>query len=355
MLKYSNKLLSVLLALAIFAALFTGCNSGNDSGASATAESAAPAQESAAVQQPASSALEAKPIVRVGALKGPTAMGMAALMEENSNKKSKNIYEFTVAGAPDEIAGKIVTGEIDIAAIPTNLASVLYNKTDKKVSVLAVNTLGVLSILTKDADIASVKDLKGETIYATGQGATPEYVLNYILSQNGLDPAEDVTIEYFSEHTELASKILAGSANIAMLPQPFVTTVTAKDAEVKNALDLTQEWDAVSGGTELVMGCIVVRNEFLEKNPAAIDSFLNEYKASTDYVNENVDEAAALVGKYDILAEDIAKKAIPACNIVYLDGDGMKASMSAFLQVLSQQNPASVGGALPDDAFYYKK
>lgn len=315
--------------------------------------SSIPQQSAPAESEPELSAPVEKSFVRVGALKGPSSLGMLELMDKNDKAEAANVYTFTVEGAPADVQTKFLNDELDIIAVPTNLASVLYNKTGKDVSVIAVNTLGVLYVLTNGEDISSVKDLEGKTIYATGQGATPQYVLEYILQQNGLNPEKTVTIEYKAEHAELAALMAAGQVNLAMLPQPFVTTVITKNPDVKISLDLNEEWRKASGGGELTMTCIVASKAFLRDNGQAVEKFLKEYKQSTDYVNSNVDEAAALSQKYDIVPEAVAKLAIPKCGIVFIDGDGMKTSVGPFLEVLFAANPAAVGGALPDDAFYY--
>ena len=219
----------------------------------------------------------------------------------------------------------------------------------------AVNTLGVLYVVTTGDDITSVADLAGKTIYTTGKGTTPEYVLNYVLTQNGLTPGEDVTIEYMSEATEVLAAMQASSGYpVAMLPQPYVTTAQMQMEGLKVALDMTEEWDKVSPDSALVTGVVVARKEFVEQNEAAFNEFLEDYKASTEFVNANVDEAAALVAGYEIVPkEPIAQKALPECNITFISGADMKAKVSGYLKVLYDQNPEAVGGTLPDDAFYY--
>mgnify|MGYP000740798886 FL=1 len=231
----------------------------------------------------------------------------------------------------------------------------LYNKTGGAVEVAAVNTLGVLYVVTTGDDITSVADLAGKTIYTTGKGTTPEYVLNYVLTQNGLTPGEDVTIEYMSEATEVLAAMQASSGYpVAMLPQPYVTTAQMQMEGLKVALDMTEEWDKVSPDSALVTGVVVARKEFVEQNEAAFNEFLEDYKASTEFVNANVDEAAALVAGYEIVPkEPIAQKALPECNITFISGADMKAKVSGYLKVLYDQNPEAVGGTLPDDAFYY--
>lgn len=296
--------------------------------------------------------------VNVTALKGPTAMGMVKLMDEaESGAVDGNVYAFTVAAAIDEVTPKIVKGETDIAAVPANLASVLYQNTKGEVQVLAVNTLGVIYIVESGDSVKSVEDLRGRTIYASGKGATPEYALNYILSENGIDPTKDVTIEWKSEHAECLAALLAEDNAIAMLPQPFVTTAQMKSDRIQVRLDLTAEWDAVQqdsdAPSQLITGALVVRRQFAQENPEAVEAFLKSYAESVEYVNANVEEAAQLVGKYEIVPAAVAQKAIPACNIVCITGADMQQKLSGYLNVLFEQNPKAVGGALPADDFYY--
>lgn len=290
--------------------------------------------------------------IEIASLKGPTTMGMVKLMDDSDNGLTEGSYNVGIYGTADEIVPLIVSGEVDIANVPCNLASVLYNKPDVNVSVLNINTLGVLYVLETSDSINSVEDLKGKTIYSTGKGTTPEYVLNYILESNGIDPATDVTIEYKSEATEVAAMLASATDAVAVLPQPYVTVAMNNNESLRIALDLTEEWEKIDG-TQLVTGVTIVRNEFLEENPEAVAKFMEEYAESVEYVNANNDEAAALVGKYDIVAEGVAKKALPYCNIVSITGEDMKASVEAYLNVLYGSNPNSVGGALPDDDFYY--
>ena len=338
--------LSACMALSVLA----GC------AGPAVASSGEPASSEAVSSAQPSSAAAEKTTIKIAALKGPTGLGMLKLMSDNDAKTAAENYEFTIVGAPDEIVSKISKGEVDVAAVPTNLAATLYNKTEGKVQMAAVNTLGVLSILTKGEDISSIKDLKGKTIYSSGQGSTPEYALNYILNQNGLEVGKDVKVEYKAEHAELAALVVSGKAKIAVLPEPFVTQVTAKDKDVKIVLNITDEWNKVAGGKSvLTMGCLIVRKDFAEQHKEAFDAFLKEYKESTDYTNTKVEEAAALSEKYDIMPAAVAKKAIPNCNIVYMDGDEMKAKIPDFLNVLFTANQKSVGGKLPGDDFYYTK
>ncbi len=291
----------------------------------------------------------------VMALSGPTGMGMVSLMENESGKENPR-YNVAIAGAADEISGKLITGEVDIAAIPCNLASVLYNKTNGKIQVAAVNTLGVLYILEKGDTIASVADLRDKTIISTGKGTTPQYTLNYILRQNGLDPDKDVAIEYKTEAAEIAAAFQSGEAQIAMVPQPVATTIMVKNEGVREALDITEEWAKAQGegANQLITGVIVVQKELLENTPEAVAQFLTDYQTSIEYINHNIDDGAALVEKYGIVPQAaIAKAAISKCNIVYMSGDEMKENVNAYLQVLFDADPAAVGGAMPQDDFYY--
>ena len=343
-----KKIISLITAFMLTAALLAGCGSTGNGTADQTDK-----QENSGTQT------QAEPVdVNVMALKGPTAMGIVKLMDDadSGNVDTEN-YSFEIAASADEVTPKLIQGETDIAAVPANLASVLYNKTEGQIQVLAVNTLGVLYIVENGDSIHSVSDLAGRTIYASGKGSTPEYALNFILEKNGLTPGTDVTIEWKSEHSECVSALAQDPEGIAMLPQPFVTTAQAKNPNLKVALDLTEEWDKVMENEEtkssLLTGVVVVRKEFAEENPEAVEDFMDRYADSVKYVNDNVEEAAKLVGNYDIVTEDVAVKAIPECNIVCITGEDMKEQLSGYLAVLKDANPESIGGELPGDDFYY--
>lgn len=290
--------------------------------------------------------------IRIGGLKGPTSMGMVQLMESAEAGEAFNNYTFQIAGSADELTPKLIKGELDIAAVPANLAAVLYNNTDKAVQLLAVNTLGVIYIVETGQEIQSMADLAGKTIYATGKGSTPEYALRYLLAENGLDPDVDVTIEWKSEPAEVVA-LLAESGGIALMPQPYVTVAQTQIQELRVALDFTEEWDALNNGSMLITGVLVVRSDFASRYPEQIAAFLEEYKASTEYVNANIPEAAQLVEKYDIVKAAVAEKAIPYCYITYMAGQDMIEPMDGYLGVLHGQNPKAVGGAMPDTDFYY--
>ena len=292
--------------------------------------------------------------VRVGALKGPTAMGMVQMMENKAGA-----YDFTLAAAPDEIVPLLVKGELDIAAVPANLGSVLYNNTQGAVKALAINTLGVLYIVERGDTVHSVADLKGRTLVTAGKGSTPEYALNYILRGNGLDPKADLTVEFKSEHAECLAAMLQDEGIVAMLPQPFATVAQAKAQDMRIALDLTKEWDALQANAEapsaMVTGIAVARAAFVEENPEAVARFMADYAESVKFAQDDVEGAAKLIGQFDIFEAGPAQKALPFCNIVFIDGEAMKAKLGGYLAALMEQDPAAVGGALPGDEFYYVK
>lgn len=300
----------------------------------------------------------AEPVaVRTAALKGPTAMGLVRFMSEvDAGNLADNDYSFDIYASADEVTPLIAKSEVDVAAVPANLASVLYNKTEGGVRVIAINTLGVLYIVEQGDSVQSVADLAGKTIYASGKGSTPEYGLAYVLEKNGLAIGEDVQVEWASEHSEALAQLMADPDGVAMLPQPFVTTAQAKNDQIRVALDLTEEWDAVQTGDErssMITGVAVVRSEFADENPGAVEAFLAHYAESVDFVNDNVAEAAQLVGSYDIVSAEVAEKALPECNIVCVTGADMKERLSGYLAVLAGQNAEAVGGSLPGDDFYF--
>lgn len=285
--------------------------------------------------------------IRIAALKGPTGMGMVKL----ADKQNYPNYTVSIEASPDALNPRIISGEVDVAAVPVNLASVLYNKLDGDISVLAVSTLGVLYVVEAGSEVNSVADLAGKTVYATGQGATPEYILNYLLDKNGV--AGSVEVNYVGEHAALASMLADGSAEIGMLPEPNVTSTLAGNDNLRIALNLTEEWNKVCS-TELVQGVVIARKSFVNEHPEAIEQFLREYEKSSALVNENIDEAAKLIVDAGILGNvEIAKKAIPNCNISFSKGEAMHKAVEGMLTVLFEANPKSIGGKLPDKDFYY--
>ncbi len=287
--------------------------------------------------------------VRVAALKGPTAMGLVQLFDTHAED-----YDVLIAGAADEVTPKLIQGQLDIAAVPVNLGSVLYNRTEGQVQLIAINTLGVLYVVEKGGEtVNSMEDLKGKTIYATGKGSTPEYALTYLLAQHGIDIASDVTMEWKSEPTEVVALMAQSENAVAMLPQPYVTVAGAQVEGLRVALNLTEEWDKLDNGSRLITAGIIVRKAFAQEHPDKVAEFLAQFAESAAYANENVAEAAALVEKYIGVKAPIAQKALPACNIVCIAGEDAAAILPGYLQTLYDLNPAAVGGALPGADFYW--
>ena len=293
--------------------------------------------------------------VRVGSLKGPTSIGLVELMERAEYGETANTYSFTMETAADTLLTMMVQKELDIALVPANVASVLYNKTEGQIAVVDINTLGVLYMIGSDESITDIKDLKGKTIYLTGKGTTPDYVLQYVLEENGLSK-EDVNLEYKSEATEVAAVLSTGEPAIGLLPQPFVTATMVKNENLNIIFDMNAEWNKIQGedGSMMVTGVTVVRKEFLEENEGAVKLFLQDHKQSAEYVNNDIEAAASLVVKLGIIEkEPVAKKAIPNCNITYIDSEEMKNALSGYLDVLYKKDAKAIGGNLPAEDFYY--
>lgn len=331
-----KKIVSVLLAVLMLACLFTGCAKDNND----------------AVQTPAVS--EEPTTIRVGAMTGPTAMGMVKLMDSSDKGESANKYEFTLQTEATAFAPALTKGEIDIAAVPANLASVIYNNTNGGIKVLSVIATGVLYIVERGESINSFADLAGKTLYATGQGATPEYALRYLLKANGLDGDNAPQIRWCADTTEALSYISNDANAVAMLPQPFVTAAQSKIGDLRVALSLDELWKAANDGASMATGVLVVRSEFAEKYPQQLEKFMQEYAASVKFVNENTEQAAQLVGAYEIVKAPIAQKALPYCNICCITDSELKTVLDGYLSALYDMNPQSVGGKLPDDGIYYE-
>ena len=292
--------------------------------------------------------------VRITAIAGPTGVGMVNLMQNSADKKTTNTYTFDVVSDPTQAVAAITSGEADIAAVPTNLAATLYKKTEGKVRVLAVNTLGVLHILENGESIKSIKDLKGKTIYtdAKNKGANPEYILRYLLEQNGLKPDENVRIEFAAD---LDAAMASGEAKIALVPEPKASTYMMQNKSIRRALNVTEEWNKVSDeDCALMMGCVIARADFVEKNPDAIALFLEDYMTSIQVAKSNVEATATLCETYKIIPKAaVARQALPNCGLTYVTGNLMKKQLSAYLKVMFDYDPTVVGGALPKDDFYY--
>ena len=286
-----------------------------------------------------------EPIV-IGTLNGPTGMGMVGLMDQTEK------YDITAYQAPDEIAGKIITGELDMACLPSNMASVLYNKTEGAVVVVSVNTLGVLYIVENGTQtVASVEDLAGKTLYGSGKGAGPEYILQELLDAAGVT---DVNIQWMANHSDAASSCMANEGSLALLPEPFVTVVGSKNEAIHVAIDLNASWAEVTG-VDLPMGVIIAQKSFVEERGDDIAVFLADYRKSVDFVNTSEDAGQAIADWGFIEDPIVAQKAIPNSNIVLYEEDfgATKTMLEAYFQVLFKMNPASLGGAMPDENFYY--
>lgn len=363
----SMKLLAAALAGTI---VLSGCAGNSDKQAtSAETTAAETAAETESLEETSAEATEADQsseasesaenasgaAVRVGSLKGPTSMGLAELMDRAEKGETENEYTFTMAGKADELVGSIANGDLDIVLVPANVASILYTKTQGNVNVIDINTLGVLYVVASDDSISSMEDLKGKTVYMTGKGTTPEYVMNYLLSENGLADG-DVTLEFKSEATEVASVLKEDPSAVGVLPQPFATAACIQNEALKPVLDLTEQWNLLNkeDGSQLVTGVTIVRSDFLKENEEAVKLFIEDHKASAAYTSEHLDEAAEMVAALGIVEKaPIAKKAMPACNIVCITGEEMKSALSGYLSVLEAADAKSVGGQLPDDDFYY--
>lgn len=347
-----KRLVSLLLAAAMSLALAAcGASSSGSSVAAGSAASSQPVSSSASSE--AAETLSTAEPVRIAGLKGPTTMGLVNLLPMMEAGETDIDYDLQLYGTADEIVPLLMKGELDMAAIPANLAATLYQKTEGQIQALAVNTLGVLYVVEKGDTVQSIQDLKGRTVLSTGKGTTPEYVLRYILTQNGIDPDKDLTIEYYSEATEVTAQMAVAEDAIAVLPQPYVTSAGMQDETLRVALDLTAEWEKVSD-TQLITGLTVVRKEYAEAHPDVIEAFLAEYAQSVEAANTDVEGTAALCEAQGVVAKAaIAQKALPQCKIVCLTGEELKTNAEGYLQVLYDADPASVGGALPGADFYY--
>lgn len=314
-----------------------------------TEPSAAPSEEPSA---PAAEKTE----VNLTVLSGPTGVGAAKLLADSDAGLTANHYNYTIAADNSEVMAGLSNGDIDIAAVASNVAATLYSKTDGKVKIIALGTLGVLHILegSGGTTIHSVNDLFGKTIYSPGQGANPEYILRYLLTQNGLDPDNDVTI-VFADASEIQAKLLSGDIQYAMLPVPAATAAIIKgQGSVRAAVDVTEAWNDLDNGSQLIMTAVVARADFIEENPEAVNAFLTEYAASIDYVNNNVDAAAELIAGFGITPNAaIAKQAIPQCHLTYIAGTDMAPAISDYFMLLFEVSPSAIGGFVPDDGIYY--
>lgn len=341
------KKLSLLSAIILIIALLAGCASNTNNPATGEDQ----VQEQNNTEDIKEEPKEATQVTIAG-LKGPTSIGMIKMIDETAMNSQDYKVEYIAESAPDALTAKIINGEIQISSVPANLASVLYNKTEGEIQLMAVNTIGNLYIVGTD-EISSLADLEGKTLGMSGKGSTPDFAMNYILKQNGLEGK--VELDYSPDHATLAQSVIAGDTGIALLPQPFVTQTMMKNSDVKMLVDLNEAWEeASSGASQLYMGCIVVNKEFAENNKEFVAEFLKEYEASVDWVIENPKDASLLVEKNEIMpSAAIVEKAIPYCGISYVSAQEAKTGLNDFFKILFDSNPSSIGGKLPDDAFYF--
>ncbi|MCR5655562.1 MAG: ABC transporter substrate-binding protein [Lachnospiraceae bacterium] len=325
--KIAQRMTKVLAAVLLGACLLSGCAGGGQKADDVT--------------------------VRVAALKGPTTIGLVHLIADANVNEAEGNYSFNMYTAGSDIMAEMVAGNVDIGLVPSNVACVMNAKVEGGVTVIDINTLGVLYCVTGDSSIGSISDLSGKTVYMTGQGATPEYTMNYLLEQNGV---KDCTLEFKSEPTEIASVLTEDPSAVAILPQPFVTATVAQNESLAVAFSLDDAWAAVNSDCSIVTGVTVVSNKFLSEHPAAVDAFLSAHAKSAAEALSDVETTAALVVEQGIIAkEPLAVKAIPQCDIVCITGEEMKSTLSGYLQVIFDQDAKAVGGALPGDEFYYVK
>jgi len=345
-----KRVLRALVGAAAAAALLVGCAGGTG---------AAPSTTPPVPVGPTTTTPAERVTVNIASLKGPTTMGLVKLMDDATKGQGKQDYKATMYGSPDEVVPLIVQGKVDVALIPSNLAAVLYKQTKTDagpaLQVAAINTLGVLNLVENGDSVHSWADLKGKTIWTTGKGTTPEYTLDYLLEKNGLDPAKDVNVQFEAEATALGSRLAATPGTLAVLPQPYVTVVEKQNPAARTVFDFTDEWTKVSpAGSQLITGVLVARTAFVKDHPAAFADFLADYKASTQYTNDNAAGAAALIAAAGIVpAAPVAQAAIPGSHVTFIAGADMKTALSHYLQVLFTADPKSVGGSMPGDDFYY--
>lgn len=341
------KKFSLLLVIMLVLSIFVGCSQTQEkTPADNTTPKEVESVETAAPKEPID--------VTIAGLKGPTSIGMIKLIDEKALNSDEYNVQYIAESAPDALTGKIISGEIQISSLPINLASVLYNKTGGEVQLMALNTIGNLYIIGTD-EITSISDLEGKTLGMSAKGSTPDFVMNYLLKQNGLDGK--VELDYALDHPTLAQTVIAGDTKVALLPQPFVTQVMMKNTDVKMLIDLNKEWEkATNAQSEIYTGCIVVNKEFAANNKEFVSEFLKQYEASVNWVNANPADASVLVEKNEIMpSAALVEKAIPYCGITYKFAKDEKESIDSFYKILFDSNPASVGGTLPDDNFYYSE
>ncbi len=351
------KLTTLLTCLLILFTSFAACTAGKGT-ETAPITTAPAAPDSSATEEATTAAVEADDTpLRVAVLNGTTGFGIAPLYRDLSEGKVDDV-NLSIDFYTDAtlVSPLIISGTADVAAVPTNLASVLYNKTNGGIRVLAVNTLGVLYLIENGETVHSLSDLSGKTVYLPGQGTNPEYVFRALLrAGGGAELESSVTFDYsYPSPDELTTAAATGKASLAVLPEPKVTAATMKNASLRVAVNFSDEWKKATG-TELVQGCVIVRSEYADAHPAVIEKFMQRYEASVTKAASDVEGAAADIVFAGIAPnEQLVKNALPKCNLVFLTGKPMEDSLSAFWGALYNIIPSSVGGKLPDGGIFRK-
>ncbi len=299
----------------------------------------------------------------VAVLRGPTAIGMIKLIDEKYAPEGSQL-EYVMEQSPEVLSAKLLNGELDFATIPTNMAANLYNK-GVGYQIAGVNVWGVMYVVSNGGNISTWNDLKGKEISCTGQGAVSDLVFKYLLMKNGIDPNKDVHLTYIAAPAELAQAAIAGKIQISVLPEPWVTNVLAQNKNLKIALDLQKEWTVLNAPADkkqetekqaYAQTCLVVKKEFAQAHPEIVKQFLSECEQETEWINTHPSEAGKLVEKHQLgLTASAAQASIPRCNLSWADAGKARPAVETFLKVLMNYSPQSVGGKLPDDAFYYQK
>jgi|LGOV01.1.fsa_nt_gb NitT/TauT family transport system substrate-binding protein len=296
-----------------------------------------------------------KTFIKVAAPIGSPTLSIIKMFKDSLMIGSNTEVAYECVKSPDLMASKIMSGEIDIALVPSNLAIKMYNKgIDYKYA--ATGVWGVLYIISSE-DITTWEDLKGKEINIIGRGLTPDIVTRYLLKANGLEPDKDVKFNYVNGASELAQLFISGESTLSIMPEPMLSKVMMKKCDTKIVLDLQEEWTKVSGNNDSYpQAGIFIKNELIENHPELVEEFLLKYEESIKWVNEN----PSLAGEYSEefktgLNAELVKKAIKRSNISYKNAIDSEKALISYYEVLLNFSPDTIGGKLPDDNFYYKK
>lgn len=352
--KQTIKLLCMVLCLSMLSVLFlAGCNTESQE-EQTTVKEESTTGSSTEKESESEVSLNTELEIKIAVLNGTTGFGIAKLINDKNAGNAALNYNISVETDASNVTAALINGSIDIAALPTNAAANVYNKTEGKIQIMAVNTLGVLYVVTSDkVNIESFADLEGKTVYCPAQN--PEFVFKYLCKKNNLTPGENITIDTaYAQPADLRAAVASGAVDIAVLPEPMVTIAQSANNQLKVALDLTQEWNKVGDGSTLAQGCIVVRTEFAQNHPMEVAKFLEEYKASVEFTNEKPSDVSEMIVAAGIFsAAPVAAKAIPKCNICYVEKTEMATYLNGFFSALFEIAPASIGGKIPDNGIYY--